>query len=54
MTKEHSPDRLDVKAFAQAASSPINKGIDLLDSDPERLLAVKGITKKRLEGMVES
>lgn len=28
--------------------------LDILDTDPDRLRAVKGITKKRLEGMVES
>jgi exodeoxyribonuclease V alpha subunit len=28
--------------------------LDILDTDPERLRAVKGITKKRLEGMLES
>lgn len=28
--------------------------LDLLDSDPERLLEVKGVTRKRLEGMLES
>ena len=28
--------------------------LDILDTDPERLRAVRGITKKRLDGMVES
>ncbi len=28
--------------------------LDILDTDPDRLLEIKGITKKRLEGMVES
>ncbi|MHC1751788.1 SF1B family DNA helicase RecD2 [Humidesulfovibrio sp.] len=28
--------------------------LDILDTDPERLRAVRGITQKRLEGMVES